>query len=167
MDDAGNEFTSLPGTMAEVFFALIAVVIMMLLALVPAIRNPDALAAPPVFKAAEADIRIGAEKPEKFVAGAEGLTTGRPKARTLALDRVLDDRGLEDALRAAARENRKILLVVERRGEEAAFLFDALASRAGIRSVYQLRVDAGCAYLLGTGLSMRCRPEVRAPGASP
>ena len=162
MDDLENDVSSPPATMAEVFFALIAVVIIMLLALLPAIRKPEALAAPAGAGQAGTDLRIHGSKPDEFVAEEDGLRFA--KRPPVALDRMLGDEALRAALESASKAGRDVLLVVRPRGREAAFLFDAVAHRAGVSSIYQLRVDAGCAYVADRDRLAGCRGRWR-PGS--
>lgn len=155
MDASEDELSSLPATMAEIFLALVAVVIMMLLALLPAIRTPGALAGSPPFEVWNEDLQIDGRTPTVLVAEARGLQLVAPAQSTVALDAILDDQSLADALHRAAEAGRDILLVIRPQGQEAAFLFAALASELEISGIYQLRVDAGFDYLSDRGLLAR------------
>jgi hypothetical protein len=152
MDASENELSSLPATMAEIFLALVAVVIMMLLALLPAIRTPGALAPSPPFEVWNADLRIEGRSPIVAVADAQGLRLAAPDGRVVALDAILDDAPLAAGLGQAGKEGRDILLVIRPQGQEAAFLFSALAGSLDIGGVYQLRVDAGFDYIRDRGM---------------
>jgi hypothetical protein len=163
MDGSENELSSLPATMAEIFLALVAVVIMMLLALSPAIRTPGALAPSPPFEVWNADLRIEGRIPTVLVAEAQGLRLAASAQTAVALDAILDDKALDDALRQAAKEGRDILLVIRPQGQEAAFLFSALANGLGIGGIYQLRVDADFGYL--TDREMFARDPVSKGGS--
>lgn len=156
MDPSENELSSLPATMAEIFLALVAVVIMMLLALLPAIRMPGALAPSPPLEVWNADLRIHGRTATVFVAEAQGLRRGETAETVVALDAILDEEPLAAVLRQAVAEQRDILLVIRPKGQEAAFLFAALASHLGVDGMYQLRVDAGCDYLSDDDLLARC-----------
>ena len=154
-DEDSEDVTGLPATMSDIFFSLVAVVIVMLLSLAPAIRMPGALATQ------KADVRVspilvGDRPAVVFVAEAGGLRIGQ-QGQLVALDAMLGDTALAQSLSATEAD---VLLVVAEGGQEAAFLFTSLAGTAGIDSILQLRLDPGCRYVADPA-RVGCRPEER------
>ena len=145
----------LPGSMADIFLALVAVVILMLLSLLPAIRTPGGLAQRPAVEADWSNVVIEGRSPAIYVAEATGIRVADDDTR-VGPDDILQDRGLAERLRAAARD-RSILLVIEPEGQESAFLFSSLAGSLGVGRFYQLRVDAQCAHVRDAALARTCR----------
>lgn len=148
MDDLESAVSSLPATMAEIFLALVGVVVIMLLALLPSIREPGALAAGGPLDLRGAELRIDGRKPKILIADAKGLRLAGSGERPVEIDAILDDEALSHVLEAVAADRDDLLLVIQPSGQEAAFLFDALAGKLGVRTVFQLRVDTACDYTL-------------------
>jgi hypothetical protein len=131
--------------MAEMFLALVGVVVIMLLALLPAIREPGALTAGGLLDLGS-QLRIDGQKPEILIADAKGLRFAESSERPVEIDAILDDEALSHVLKSTAATGRNLLLVIQPNGQEAAFLFGALSGRLGIPNVFQVRVDAACDY---------------------
>jgi hypothetical protein len=163
-DSAGDE-VAVPLAIADIFLALVGVVIMMLLALVPALHAPGSLAAPPPLEIWRAELAVGGAQPAVLVAEEDGLRLVSQVDRLVPLDAILDDSELAAGLRAASAEPGGILLVIRSEGQEAAFLFSALAGGLGLETVHHLRLDTGCAYLLDQQLARRCRASAPAGAA--
>jgi hypothetical protein len=144
----------LPGAMADIFLALVAVVILMLLSLLPAIRTPGGLAQRLTVAADWSNVVIEGTSPAIYIAEAAGIHIAGDDTR-VGPDDILQDRSLAEGLRAAARD-RSILLVITPQGQESAFLIASLAGSLGIGQFYQLRVDAQCAHVRDTALAPTC-----------
>jgi len=147
----------LPATIADVFLALVGVVVIMLLALAPLIRTPAALAGGRSIDETLAAITIDGARPLSLLADASGLGIEGQAARRVPLDRMRDDAGLAAALREAVAKGQPVLLAIAPDGQEAAFVFESLASGLGVGDYYQLRVDAACDYAIDAGRA-GCRP---------
>ncbi len=132
-DEADDRPQSLPASMADIFLALVGVVVIMLLSLAPALE--DSRAPAPHFDVGEA---------AAFVAEDQGLRVAGGTASTTPLAAIVGSRALADALRAAAGDGRDVVLLIEPQGHEAAFLFGALAYRAGIGRIRQIRLAEPC-----------------------
>jgi len=158
---AGDEGgLQLPASMADIFLALVAVIIMMLIWLVPAIHAPAMLApAAPAREIWRADIRIDGRRPAVFVAEADGLRLAGPAEHVVPLAGLLGDAGLASALSAARQAGEDVLLVIAPQGHEAAFLFSAAANAAGIAEVVQLRLDEECGFVTAPAKARLCRGE--------
>ncbi|WAJ30497.1 hypothetical protein [Antarcticirhabdus aurantiaca] len=169
-DEADDALDGLPATMADLFLALVAVVVLMLLSLLPAIATPGALApdgAEEPWRTGQA--RLDGGTPAIIVAEAGGLrladaavpgadpVSDRSGGRLVPLDALFSDADLAARLEDVARAQTPVLFVVEPDGGEAAFLFDALASRAGLATYAQMRLGSDCA--------VRSRGAACAPGA--
>ena len=141
-EQSEDDLTSLPATMSDIFFSLVAVVIVMLLSLAPAIRMPGALATQKA-DVMTSPILVDGQPPAIFVAEADGLRIGQ-QGQLVPLDAILADAGVAEALSAAEQD---ILLVVAEGGQEAAFLFNSLAGMERIGTILQLRLDPGCRYI--------------------
>ena len=150
----------LPASMADIFLALVAVVILMLLSLLPAIRAPGGLAAPQTTAGSWDKVVIDGEKPAIYVAAGAGIERIGDKTQT-SLDDILQNQPLSSDLQTAA-QNGSILLVVQPDGQESAFLFASLMGSLGLVEFYQLRVDADCAYVRDPKLAAPCRHSVEA-----
>lgn len=155
--DPAGEAVSLPATMADIFLALVGVVVIMLLALVPAIRTPGGLAPPPPFEVWRAGLTLDGGTPAVLLAEADGLRLIGPEERLVPLDAVLDDPDVARALEAASARGDGVLLVIRPEGQEAAFQFTALAGRLGLDGVHHLRLDHACGYVLDPALATDCR----------
>lgn len=127
----------LPASMADIFLALIGVVILMLLSLAPAL---DGGAAP----RADAGAEDRTDEALAIVAEPEGLRVAGGTMPTTPLAAVLDPGPLAASLGEASRDSRDVLLLIEPEGHEAAFLFGALAHRAGLRNIRQIRLAHPC-----------------------
>lgn len=136
----------LPATVAEVFLALVGVVMLMLFALAPSVRAsaPEGPAAASSREQPRQRLLIDGQEPELLIAEAGGLRVEGAGGGLIALDRIAGDEALGARLRQATSESRPLLLVIEPDGQEAAFLFPAAASAAGVTQVRQLRVTAAC-----------------------
>lgn len=137
-----DDLTGLPVTMSDIFFSLVAVVIVILLSLAPLLRMPGALATQKA-NLLTSPILVDGVPPLILVAEADGLRIGQAGA-LIPLDAVLDDAGLAQLLAAADKD---ILLIVADDGQEAAFLFNSLAGAEGTGSIRQLRLDPGCRHI--------------------
>lgn len=145
----------LPGSMADIFLALVAVVILILLSLLPAIQKPGGLAPQPAAEPDWGNVVIDGKAPALYVAESADIRVIENETR-VGLNDILQDQGLSEGLRAAA-QGRSILLVIEPEGQESAFLFSSLAGSLGVGQFYQLRVDAQCAYMNDATLARICR----------
>ena len=145
MFDEGDEdgLTALPATMSDIFFSLVAVVIVILLSLAPAIRMPGALATQKA-DLLSSTILVEGEPSLTIVAEADGLRLVQEDARFVSLDAILNDAGLAETLRAT---DKGVILIVEEDGQEAAFLFNSVASAQGIASIRLLRLDPQCRHV--------------------
>ena len=144
----------LPGSMADIFLALVAVVILMLLSLLPAILKPGGLAQRQAGEPDWSNIVIDGKTPALYIAAGTDIRVVEGEKR-VGLNDILQDQGLSEGLRAVARD-RSILLVIEPEGQESAFLFSSLAGSIGVGRFYQLRVDAQCAYMSDATLARIC-----------
>ncbi|WP_378941123.1 hypothetical protein [Mesorhizobium sp. ANAO-SY3R2] len=154
----------LPASMADIFLALVAVVILMLLSLLPAIRTPGGLASPQAAELNWSNVVIEGKTPALYVAADTNILVVENDAR-IGLDEILRNRDLSEGLRAAAQSG-NILLVIQPEGQESAFLFSSLAGSLGVDHFYQLRIDAGCTYVRDAVLARSCRgarPRVIGP----
>ncbi|MDC9823030.1 hypothetical protein PRN20_04740 [Devosia sp. ZB163] len=142
-DDDDDGLTALPATMSDILFSLVAVVIVVLLSLAPAIRTPGALASQK-SDLLTSPILVESEPALVFVAEAAGLRIGQGEERLVPLDAILTDADLAQALRES---NEEVLLLVADDGQEAAFLFNSLAGAHGIASIRQLRLDPKCRHI--------------------
>lgn len=150
----------LPASMADIFLALVAVVILMLLSLLPAIRAPGGLAAPQAALGSWDNVAIDGEKPAIYVAASTGIERVGDKTQT-GLNDILQNQPLSSGLQTAAQRG-SILLVVQPDGQESAFLFASLMGSLGLAEFYQLRVDADCAYVRDPKLAGPCRHSAEA-----
>lgn len=141
-DGEDDDVTGLPATMSDIFFSLVAVVIVILLSLAPALRLPGALASQK-SDVLTSHILVDGVPPLVFVAEGGGLRIGQ-EGTLVPVDGILADAGLRQALDAADTD---ILLIVAEAGQEAAFLFTSLAGTAGVGSIRQLRLDPGCRHI--------------------
>lgn len=145
----------LPASMADIFLALVAVVILMLLSLLPAIQKPGGLTAPQTAEMHWKEVVIDGLKPAVYIATGADLQAVDDDTR-VGLDDVLQNQTLSNSLKAAA-ENRSILLVIEPDGQESAFLFASLMGSLGVDQFHQLRVDSACVYMRDTQRAGGCR----------
>lgn len=145
-EEADGLGTGVPASMADLFFALIAVVVIMLLALAPAIRSPEALAAGRQAPW-RADLRVGGQEPLVLAAERDGLRTVGEGERLVPLDAIFADAGLKERLNDARSKRQPILLFVTPEGGETVFLLDALAASLGVTAVDQVRLDRECRFL--------------------
>lgn len=148
----------LPASMADIFLALVAVVILMLLTLLPAIRKPGELGSPQTADLSWHRVVIDGEKPAVYVAAGAFLQVGAGDVR-VELDDILQNQALSNDLQTAS-QNRSILLVVEPDGQESAFLFASLMGSLGIGQFYQLRVEASCAHIRDSRLAGLCQHPI-------
>lgn len=154
-DEEGEDgLTALPATMSDIFFSLVAVVIVILLSLAPAIRMPGALATQKA-NLLSSPILVEDEPSLVFIAEAGGLRVQQDGERLVPLDAVLDDAALAQSLRAAGAS---VILIVEEDGQEAAFLFNSLAGAQGIASIRQLRLDPQCRHIADP-VQVGCMPS--------
>ncbi len=154
MDDRDGPL-DLPASMADIFLALVAVVILMLLSLLSAIQKPGGLTAPQAAEMHWKEVVIDGAKPAVYIASGADLQVVDDDTR-IGLDDVLQSEALSNGLREAA-ENRRILLVIEPDGQESAFLFASLMGSLGVDQFHQLRVDSGCAYMRDAKIAGGCR----------
>lgn len=159
----GDGEARLPASIADIFLALVAVVIMMLIWLAPAIRAPSMLAPAQALDIKRADIRIEGREPAVFIAERGGLRVIAPEERLVPLDALLGDAGLSQAVVTAQQAGADVLLMVEPDGQEASFLFAALASAAGATEFLQLRLDARCGFVAEAARARLCRGVAVAP----
>ena len=99
MVDDGEEddgLTALPATMSDIFFSLVAVVLVILLSLAPAIRTPGALGTHKADLLSSA-ILLEGEPALTFIAEVDGLRAGQGGGRLVPLDEILADEGLTQA----------------------------------------------------------------------
>lgn len=158
-----SEGDGLPASMADLFFALAAIIVFLLLALVPMIGpRPPATATAAADDLWRAPVRVDNRNALVFVAGARGLRLAGAPGRTVPLDAILDDAPLAAQLREAGGGKRPVLLAIEPDGGEAAFLFDALAGSLALPEIVQLRVEADCGHLLESQLRGLCRARTTA-----
>jgi hypothetical protein len=153
----GDDGAGVPASMADLFFTLIAVVVLMLLALVPAIRTPGALN-PQKEAPWRAELEVDGRRPLVAVAERGGLRLTGEGERLVPLGTMLDDAALREALRPAVSGARPLLLLVTPEGGEAAFLFDALAARVGIAGLDQVRISRNCSFVADPSFRRFCDP---------
>ncbi|MBC8129913.1 MAG: hypothetical protein H7Y08_06285 [Rhizobiaceae bacterium] len=152
--DAGDP-SGLQSSMADLFFALVGVVVFLLITLLPAIQAKNPAAAMPDDLWA-VEMTLGAEPAFVAVAGADGLRLPADGNRTVALGAVLDDPALASTLSALVAGGRNILLVIEPDGSEAAFLFEALTGAVGVADIHQVRMDTACDFARDIALRRAC-----------
>lgn len=160
-EPSGPGLPSLPATMADIFLALVGVVIIILLSLAPAIRTPSALAAPQPVDRLLSSVTINGEAPLALLADGSGLAIEGHTGRRISLDGIRDDAELAAALQSAKAAGKPILLAIAADGQEAAFVFEGLASSLNVPDLYQLRLDGSCGYVTDR-IKVACQPE-RAP----
>jgi hypothetical protein len=141
IDDGDDLLGGLPASMADTFLALVGVVIIMLLSLAPALRGNPAL---PPEAGSEAAASESAGGTLAFVAEADSLRVAGKEGTATPLAAILGSAALADTLRDAAAGGRGVLLLIEPHGQEAAFLFGALAHWAGIGRIRQVRLSGPC-----------------------
>jgi hypothetical protein len=159
MDDRNGPL-DLPASMADIFLALVAVVILMLLSLLPVIRKPGGLAAPQTVARTWDEVVIDGEKPAIYVAAGAGIEMADNKTR-IGLDDILQNQTLSHDLQTT-QQGRSILLVIQPDGQESAFLFASLVGTLGVGEFYQLRMDPDCAYVRDTKRADLCPAEAAA-----
>lgn len=155
--DFADGSASLPATMADIFLALVGVVIIMLLSLIPAIRTPGGLEMLTPFEVWRSDIRFDGTRSEIVVAEEDGLRVPGDRERLVELDMILEDQDLARRLSTASEEGENILMVVLPEGQEAAFLLEALAGQLDLEALHHLRIDHACGYLRDQQLARICR----------
>jgi len=159
-DDAESDeggLPNLPATMADIFLALVGVVVIVLLSLAPAIRAPGALAAPPSINDTLSNVLIDGAPPLVLMAEKTGLRLREHPDRMVPLDDIRADPGLAATLRKAVADRTWVLLAIAPDGQEAAFLLEGLAGDLGLPSFYQLRLDAACGYVIDPA-TFACKP---------
>ena len=148
---------TLPATMADIFLALVGVVVIMLLALVPAVRTPGGLQALVPTPVWHSPLLVQGRPAQVFVAERRGLRIGAGDERLVRLDELLDDRRLSERLGELAARDEATILVILPDGHEATFLFGALAGRLELDRIYHLRISADCAHIRDAALTRQCR----------
>lgn len=152
-DDGDDLLGGLPASMADTFLALVGVVIIMLLSLAPALRgNP----APASEAGSEASAPQSVGGTLAFVAEADSLRVAGKEGTATPLAAILGSPALAGALRDAAAGGRSVLLLIEPQGQEAAFLFGALAYRAGIGRIRQVRLSGPCGETGIAAVALMC-----------
>lgn len=85
----------------------------------------------------------------RVVADSAGITLPADRAEpglARAVDVIPGDPAVTARLRAAAAAGRPVLLVIDEGGGESAFLFESLASAAGVARLQRLRLDRNCRF---------------------
>jgi hypothetical protein len=145
---------------ADLLFGLVAIIIPVVALMLPLIRmagegvpSRDPQAGSAVLAG---ELTIGAVPAETYVAEAAGLRARADGDRLVPLNQMLDDRALVAQLEQSKTSNRPLLLLIERDGHEAAFIFESLVAAHGPRRIFQVRVDPACAFVRDPALSATC-----------
>lgn len=156
--DAQSLSGGLMVTMADIFLALVGVVVLMLLTLVPALRSDTMLAPSSPFETYQYDWLAKQAFSLLVFATDRGVSvTAGEQTRDVPLDGIFTDVPLSELIGATLDPAaRTPLLAIEPDGQEAAFLFTALAGSLGLQSLRQVRLDAGCGHVLDALLRKAC-----------
>lgn len=147
--------------LADLLFGLVAILIPIFALLLPAMYMVSDAASSPAettdARLMQQDVRIRGAPARRFLARAAGLQIAATDgALLIPLDRMLDAPALADALRNAREADAPVLLMIEPDGFEAAFLFEQTAARSQLTKIYQLRLDADCAFVRAASLMAGC-----------
>jgi hypothetical protein len=160
-----------PDPFADTLFGVVTIVIFAIALLLPTMaaetsaerRRDEALTrllvGRPVF--------AGDTRALVLLATARGveLSVGESEGRRIALDAVLDDQPLAEALTEARKTGRRLLLAIAPDGEEAAFLLEGVIYRHGPSELLQLRLDRHCAFLRGRLKDLQCPARSGSPAS--
>lgn len=145
-------------TQADLFFTLVAVMLPAILLLLPAARIADDTTVQRAQQAAEAlagaGMTLDGRTAQLFLADGAGIAYGPAASIRVPLAAIQEDPGLRRAMEAAWQDGQPLLVLIAPDGEEAAFLFDAVAARHGPARLAQIRLEPERAHV---GASQRAR----------
>lgn len=167
-DDGQDEEAALD-PLADLLFGLVAIIVPAVALMLPLIsaaagrvpaRDPQAAVA---FVSGE--LKVDGAPATSILASAAGVRIRDGGDEFVELARILDDERLAGALRRLRTAGKPVLLLIEPDGQEAAFLFEAVAAAHGPDRILQVRVDPACAFVRGPDMVARCvsraMPEAR------
>jgi len=146
--------------LADLLLSLVAIVVLAVIVILPAVQRDGARSHAPRQPAASAPshqvFRLAGRTIEPLVATSQGLRTGPAPEDIVAVDRILDDGALAARLQRMRDEGATLLLVIDPDGAEAAFQFEAVASLHGPPRIRQVRRDPACTHLRSATLARDC-----------
>lgn len=155
--DDGREPDDSFDPLTDILFGAIAVLFVALMTIAPALdglRSEAAVAAsgasPPMVVHEGAPLTL-------LLATATGIRHGEGAMALAPLDGLADDRGLRARLTAG---DRRLALLIEPGGEEAAFVLDPILAAAQVSSLLQLRLATRCSDDAGHVDLHRCLARV-------
>jgi hypothetical protein len=128
--------------LADLLFSLVAIVILAVIVLIPAILSHPLQALPGVPQ--KPAFRLNGQEVEPWIAAKQGLLIGPAHRDLVPYDRILDDNQLAAKLERLRAAGERLLLIIEPDGLETAFLFESALSLHGPRTIHQIRLDSAC-----------------------
>ncbi|PDT90813.1 hypothetical protein CO669_07505 [Bradyrhizobium sp. Y36] len=125
--------------LADLLLSVAAVIVLAVLAILPSLPQRDAAATE-----AEAGFQLDGRRVTPWLATGAGLAIDGSRTDPVPLDRMFSDQSLAAALQVMQRSDGPLVLFIAPDGNEAAFQFEAIASRHGIRQIHQVRLEPGC-----------------------
>jgi len=149
-----------PEPLSDLLFGLVALLVPVIAVLLPVMKvAADAVPARDHAAASSflrGDLTVAGHPAAAFFAGGAGLRIRDDGDRVVAVDRMLDDQALVTRLDRAKDTQQPILLLIEPDGQEAAFLFEAIAASRGVGRLLQVRIDPACAFVRNSELASQC-----------
>ncbi|GMO22148.1 hypothetical protein [Bradyrhizobium sp. TM233] len=131
--------------LADLLLSVAAVIVLAVLAVLPSLPQRNASTAGAIGALpADVDFQLEGRRVTPWLATRAGLAIDGSPANLIPLDRMFLDQSLTAALQGVQRANARLVLFIAPDGNEAAFQFEVIASRHGIRRMRQVRLEAGC-----------------------
>lgn len=125
--------------LADLLLSVAAIIVLAVLAILPSLPQRTASATE-----AQTGFQLDGRRVTPWLATSAGLAIDSSPTNLVPLDRMFSDQTLAAALQGMQPANEPLVLFIAPDGSEAAFQFEAIASRHGVRQIRQVRLEPGC-----------------------
>ena len=146
--------------LADLLFGVVAIVVLAVIIILPTVGTRGVANGAPPSSVGEALVKskfsLDGRAVEPFMAAARGLRYGPQPSEIVPLEAILQDSALAARLREIRERGNPLVLMIDPDGSEAAFQFEAVASRDGPARIRQIRLDATCTHAKSAALARFC-----------
>jgi hypothetical protein len=157
--------------LADLLFGVVAIVVLAVIIILPTVGMRGMASAALQGPVGEALIKskfsLDGRAVEPLVATAAGLRYGPQPSEIVPLEAILQDAPLAARLRAMRERGDTLVLMIDPDGSEAAFQFEAVASRDGPPRIRQVRLDATCTHAKSAALARFCLAQSNGTSSAP
>lgn len=157
--------------LADLLFGVVAIVVLAVIIILPTVGTRGAANAALQSSVGEALIKsrfsLDGRAVQPFMATAAGLRYGPQPSQIVPLEAILQDAAVAARLREIRERGDPLVLMIDPGGSEAAFQFEAVASRDGPPRIRQIRLDATCTHAKSATLARFCLAQSNGTSGAP